>query len=286
MNRDPKCPVFARDMADPEVGKALLEHAADRLGIIECLSASFEEDQRIRAAWLWGSFLRGDQDDLSDLDIWLIVPNGFVDEMVQALGGMCGAAGTVVTSGENAHNAPKNGGYFSALLAGSHGLQHLDIYWQTPSDCAVPDGPVLLNRLDEPLPPMRPQRARTAVAEETELEKCAGRISFVWLMLSVAAKYLARDPSSDMALMRYPKNSFEEVVAALGLQDQIGVVEWTASDGPHAKIGLLRHVALKTALLEKACRDRRLEISSEANPCLNRYFDLVEGILRVRLGET
>ncbi len=42
----------------------------------------------------------------------------------------------------------------------------------------------------------------------------------------------------------------------------------------------LRNLARKPALLERACRDKGLELSTEANPCLMRYFALVEAILR------
>ena len=171
------------------------------------------------------------------------------------------------------------GGYFGALLAGAHGLHHLDIYWQAIGDVSVPDAPLLLNRLAESGAALARVPAPMVEVEESELEQCRGKIAFVWLMLSVAAKYLARDPSSDMALMSYPRNAFEETVAILGIQDQVGTVNWTASEEPLDKVKLLRHVAEKTAILERECRARRLMLSKEASPCLLRYFELVEGIL-------
>jgi len=274
-----RSPVSSEFVTEPKVVRALREHATERSTILARLAASFQEDQHIRAAWLWGSFLRGDQDDLSDLDIWLLVAPCCVGGFAILLEKYCRAAGLVIACGENAHNAPQGGGYFNALLAGSHGLHHLDIYWQVPSDAIVPDGPVLFNRLNEPCPDFEWKQTKPDQSEESDLDNCRGRITFVWLMLSVAAKCLARDPSSDMALMSYPRNAFDETVEVLGLKGQVGEVNWTTTGGSFEKVELLRQVSLKTAILEGACRDRGLDISSEANPCLNRYFDLVERIL-------
>jgi hypothetical protein len=47
------------------------------------------------------------------------------------------------------------------------------------------------------------------------------------LMLSIAAKSLARDPNSDMKLMLYPKPSFEAAVEFLDAKDAVGFVDWS-----------------------------------------------------------
>jgi hypothetical protein len=271
-------PIHSDRIENATVSAALQVHVAERNGILDRLTCSFQDDLRIRAAWLWGSFLRGDQDDLSDLDIWILVPKESIPGFGGVISKYCQAAGVVVTSGENAHNAPTGGGYFSALLAGKHGLQQLDFYWQGVGEVQVPEGNLLVNRIDQKLPLFEPEVAQEA-GVETELLSCLGKISFIWLMLSVSAKYLARDPSSDMKLLSYPRNSFEETGAILGLTEQIGEVEWTTSDNPSAKVSLLREVLGKTLILEQACRKHGLLLSEEANPCLSRYFDLVEGLL-------
>ncbi len=274
-------PVSAGQIDDPVVAAALSIHVSERSRILASLSVSFERDERIRVGWLWGSFMRGEQDDLSDLDIWLLVAPGTVNQLGGVIEQYCREAGSVVCCGENAHNAPKGGGYFSALLAGSHGLHHLDIYWQEVGDAEVPDAPLLLNRIGEPAPEVAVESVAVHEGEESELEQCRGKFAFVWLMLSVAAKYLARDPASDMKLMSYPRNAFEETAAILGIQDQVGETQWSAPDEPQAKVELLRQVARKTATLEEECQARGLRLSTEVNSCLMRYFDLVEGILKI-----
>ncbi len=277
----PVTPVLSELISDPEVAEALRVHAAERTRLLDHLSTLFREDQRVRAAWLWGSFSRGEQDDLSDLDPWLLVSDEHVGGMGKSLVAMCEAAGSVVSYGENPNNGPKGGGYLGVLLAGSHGLHHVDLYWQSVSSGEVPGWAVLFDRSSDSAPSLEPAGTSTEVAE-TPLEENRGRIAFIWLMLSVVAKYLARDPDSDMALLSYPRNAFEETVEQLGLQGEIGDVGWSVPLGPLAKVDTLRRIAEKTALLEEACRMRGLPISAEANPCLMRYFELVAGIIEAR----
>jgi len=270
----------AYDHVDADVVQMLRSHAAERDRILGLLTVLFELDRRVRAAWLWGSFLRGDSDDLSDLDIWLLVPAECVGGFAAVIKSFCEAAGNVVSSGENPHNAPPDGRYLGALIAGSHGLHHLDIYWQCVTAGALPEGPVLFNRLDELPVDASPAAEAAPARDDSPLAQCRGKLSFIWLMLSVTAKYLARDPASDMALIAYPRNSFEECIVILDLQNSIGEVNWTAPGEPLAKVDFLRLILEKTAVLEQACRTCGLDISTEANPCLSRYLDMVEGIVR------
>lgn len=198
-----------QEITNPEIVAALREHREDRDALLASLTESLQADLSVRAAWLWGSFGRGEADDLSDLDPWLVVADDAVGEMGACLRQYALLTGTFITGGEKPRNAPPGGGYFSSLHEGRHGLLHLDCYWQPESAVEqVPERAVLFDRLQEPhtAPPPQPpppeasDAVMTAQALTDEEDRIARGIGFAWLMLSIAAKTLARHPDSDMGL--------------------------------------------------------------------------------------
>jgi len=258
--------ILADRISEPITADALRTHARERDEILADLTKSLEAEVRVKAAWLWGSFMRGEQDDLSDLDLWLLVDDDCVETFDQTVAAWCAKAGEMVSGAINRHNSPPDGLYFGALLAGTHGLHHLDIYWQ-PTGQYPPQGANLLaNRQPQkqrhpiPLPPNPPTN-----------------LAFVWLMISVAAKYLARDPASDMQLLTYPRNAFEESVKELGLQEAIGQVEWECPEEPQGKVEVLRELVRKTKRL-----DEGYGAPPSANRALTNYIDLVGVIVASR----
>ena len=172
--------IDAESLVDPAAAVALRTHARERGEILTKLQKSFEDDLRVRAAWHWGSFMRGEQDDLSDLDLWLLIEDVHVPGFAPTIASWCEGSGTMVNWGENAHNAPPDGGYLGALLAGTHGLHHLDIYWQPASKFEAPAGAFLDRRSEV--------ASSSIQSAPTPPHGAPGNLAFVWLMLSVDAK--------------------------------------------------------------------------------------------------
>ncbi len=241
--------ILAEQFPDSWVGAALAEHQEDRGELLASLSTFLRNDPRVRAAWLWGSFGKGEADDLSDLDPWIVVADEAVGEMGAALRFYVEQTGSFITGGESIHNAPPRGGFFSSLHAGRHGLLHVDCYWQAASAMAeVPEKAVLFNRLREPATaphslPVTPVPIASLTEEEARIEDGIG---FTWLMLSIAAKTLARYPDSDMSLMLYPKPGFEAAAGLLGRGDVAVSADWSVPEGASGKIERLRHLTTKT----------------------------------------
>jgi predicted nucleotidyltransferase len=69
----PRSTVFAEQFIGSRLGANLCEHREDRDALLASWMDSLKTDPRIRAVWLWSSFEKGEADDLSDLDIWVIV---------------------------------------------------------------------------------------------------------------------------------------------------------------------------------------------------------------------
>lgn len=275
--------VFAEQFPDSWVGAALDEHREERDTLLASLTSSLRNDPRVLAAWLWGSFGKGEADDLSDLDPWIVVTDAAIGEMGAALRLYAEQTGNFITGGESSRNAPPQGGFFNSLHEGRHGLLHVDCYWQALSAVAeIPEKAALFNHLPLREPATAPfslptPRASAKLTEEEE--RIEDGIGFSWLMLSIAAKTLARYPDSDMSLALYSKPGFEEAAALLGLEEVAQSADWSVPERPSGKVERLRQLAGKTEQLTQTAIGRGLELSPRNAVCLTRYLDMVEGIL-------
>ena len=290
----PKTKILNENVSDLDMAAALREHAEDRDRLLVALTEAFQNDPLVRAFWLWGSFGRGDADDLSDLDLWIAVPDNFVSKMGVRLLEQLIETGVLISALENAYNAPAGGGYIGCLFAGRRGMIHVDLYWQGQSTIDdTPDISVLFkglpgasrnmlsvfNRRHEPTPSIPPISRCNAVdqtAPHTALEK---QLAFVYLMFSIAAKYLARDLDSDLTLILYPKPAFEEAVDLTGVPDVVGVVDWSLPGDALGKVARLKHLAAKAGLLIERIESQGGETSSLYVSCLDRYLEMVEKIV-------
>ena len=127
------------------------EHREDRAALLAALSASWQSDTRVRAALLWGSFGRGEADDLSDLDPWLLVADDAAPLMEPVLRKYAAQTGSLICGAENIPQyAPPGGGYVGFLHEGRHGLLQVDCYWQPQSSAlAEAEYAVLFDRQAE-----------------------------------------------------------------------------------------------------------------------------------------
>ena len=273
--------IFAEQFQDSRVVAALHEHREDRAALLHSLTASLQDDPRVRAAWLWGSFGRKEADDLSDLDPWLLVADEAAAEMGPRVRRYAEQTGSFISGKESPQNAPPGGGYFGSLHEGRQGLLHMDCYWQPQfSVTTVPEHGILFERLREPvgtLPASPPLPSTSSRGGEI-----ADGLGFAWLMFSIAAKYLARDPASDMGLLFYPKSGLEEAITLLGQDEALGSVDWTVPSEPLEKVARLRYLVGKTELLRRAANTQGYDFSLSYVRCLYRYLDMVAGILSAR----
>nr|MBA2285799.1 nucleotidyltransferase domain-containing protein [Ktedonobacteraceae bacterium] len=103
-----------------------------------------QADQRVVAAWLFGSRGRGTSDALSDLDVWVIVRDEFIEVASAERESFVAQCGSPVLVLEAPQNAPAGGAYLMALYPGQAGVQQVDWYWQRQGDASRPRHAVLL----------------------------------------------------------------------------------------------------------------------------------------------
>jgi len=265
----------------PTVAEALREYREDRTALLASLTDFWKSDERIRAAYLWGSFGRGEADDLSDLDPWLIVADDAAAEMGPSLRQYAEQTGSLIISKNTPQHAPLGGGYMSFLHEGRHGLLQADCYWQ-PQSSALPEAEyaVLFDRQAEAYAGQEyPKLDPSEEAQGLEAEVAHG-FHFTWFMFSITAKYLARHPDSDMGLMFYPKPGLEGVAEWLGQAELLTPEDWAVPAKPLEKVDRLRHLVGKTEQLRLTANAQGCTFPSAYTPCLFRYLDMVEGILR------
>ena len=83
-----------------------------------------------------------------------------------------------------------------------------------------------------------------------------------------------------MGLMFYPKPGLEEAAARLGQADLLTPDDWAVPEQPLEKVERLRHLVGKTEQLRLIANAEGCKFSPLYTPCLLRYLELVEGILK------
>jgi hypothetical protein len=279
----PRSPIFSGQFTDssPAVADALREHREDRAALLASLMTSWQSDTRIRAALLWGSIGRGEADDLSDLDPWLLVADDSAAGLGLVLRQCAEQTGSLITGKNTPQHAPPGGGYMSFLHEGRHGMLQVDCYWQPQSTVlAEAEYAVLFDRQAETYAGQEyPKLAPVEEAQGLEAEVEHG-LNFAWFMFLITAKYLARDPNSDIGLMFYPKPGLEEAMARLGQAELLTPEDWAVPEKPLEKVDRLRHLVSKTEQLRQIANARGCTFSSLYTSCMFRYLDMVEGILK------
>ena len=86
--------------------------------------------------------------------------------------------------------------------------------------------------------------------------------------------------SSDLGLMFYPKPGLEDAAAQLGQAELLTPEDWAVPKGPLEKVERLRHLVGKTEQLRGIANAQGCTFSPLYTPCLLRYLDMVEGILK------
>jgi predicted nucleotidyltransferase len=65
------------------LGKLVLRQQ-ERSDLLRRAIALVQNDRRVRTAWLFGSGYRDNADAFSDIDLWTVVDNAHIDEVVRS----------------------------------------------------------------------------------------------------------------------------------------------------------------------------------------------------------
>ncbi len=175
----------------------LQEYAVEQQELLKNIVASLKDDPRFVAAWLSGSFGRADNDELSDLDLTVVVSRSYSDQLC-ARGETINAHapkvrldlfskfGKIGFAYENNNNAP-TGGTATNVMYLPTGTR-VDWVLVPEEHAQYPENiKLLFTHTDLPVMPNAMPANQEQRAKEAEQ-----LISFFWLMATVVAKYHIR----------------------------------------------------------------------------------------------
>lgn len=116
----------------------------ERAALLQRALEVLREDRRVVAAWLFGSLGRGDADDLSDIDLWVVVSDEHMEAVHSTRREYVGSLGEPILIEEAPQNAPSGGAYLLVLYGGVAGPHQVDWYWQPQSSAFIPQDTRLL----------------------------------------------------------------------------------------------------------------------------------------------
>jgi predicted nucleotidyltransferase len=263
-----------------------MEHEA----LLQRAREVLQADQRVIAAWLFGSRGHNTPDALSDTDLWVVVEDEQIEAFCQERQRYVTQLGQPVLLLEAPGNAPAGGVYLMALYPGQAGVHQVDWYWQRQSDASLPRHAELLfdrgeipqdsrqEQLDPPgTPPSltKPERAERA----TQLS------SYFWVMSNIAVKSVLRHQSwSAVSTIEMLRGLVDEVKRLVGLSmTRKGQEEWRTSVlppvAPREQIAMLRETAQAMERLTPEIEAGGGHVQSAAIPYVYNFFDLADALL-------
>lgn len=257
----------------------------ERNDLIQKLTAHLQQDERVRAAWLAGSIARGDDDWLSDIDLYVAVTDESIEEVVRDRHDFAAQLLTPTLSMDQLRNAPPRGGYLLVHYPGEYGPQHVDWFWQPESLARCPDnGRLLFDKLGLPVidgkvweQEMHQTGSRPAIDSTDPIDLITHDLEFFWAMSLIVAKYIARGDDETVGhMVALIERTLGRVTDSLGVDGRTAATLETANQD--AQFRALRAISVHAHSLHGSLRDRGIVIPSEAITQVELFFDACESV--------
>lgn len=265
----------------------------ERAALLRRVEQVIRRDCRVRAAWILGSVARGEDDALSDLDLFIVVADDSIAQFIDNRRVHAAEPARSLLLLDNLANAPAGGAYLLAMYEGKAGPQNIDWFWQAESmACRQDDGKILFDRaglsaapgarrgitVDQPTdPPLGPNASPTDLLTH--------KIAFFWVMSFVVAKYIARRDSESVARMTVVlTRTLTEAAAMCDSRGALSAGYESMAAGleaanPTAQLQVLRDLARHAEALGGQAADRGVVPPSEAVTQVHRFFELAEALV-------
>jgi predicted nucleotidyltransferase len=224
---------------------ALSNRQAERDELLARVVKLLASDERVVAAWLYGSLGRGEGDAWSDIDLWVVVADEHIGEIAEGRHKYVTRLGQPLIEVEAPQNAPAGGAFLSVVYGGlPSGPQHVDWTWQARKDALVPhDVKVLFNRGGLPM-----ANAPQPLAPGERVQQAEKQIGFSWMMVPVVAKTIARgQPWVTLNLLTLLRYTLDEIRWLTGKREDRPMYPTKSVDPPPTQpveqLALLREMA-------------------------------------------
>jgi predicted nucleotidyltransferase len=267
------------------VADNLAAYRGGRQALLARASEMLQRDKRVVAAWQFGSLGRGAGDDLSDLDLFVVVADEHLKEIVAERRAFASRLGDPVLLREAPENAPPHGAYLMALYPGEHGPYQVDWYWQEQTVARIPpDTTLLFDRAGLPRADCPATWDYQPTPEVTAAEAASQDVNFFWVMLLITAKYAARSSREDrMGLLRWALVGMAGARRFAGITDALPPDDETPCPDPAEKMQILRRLAAMGNDLMPQVAARGATVPTGIIEQAERYLNLIEQIM---LGRT
>ena len=259
----------------------LKEHAAERSVLLQRLNETILEDSKVAAAWLYGSLARGDEDDLSDIDIRVVIGNEWMEQALSSRYEFMALVAEPLMILEAPQNRPPGGAFNMALYAGTVAPHQVDFTWSSSATTQIPTGVrVLHNPAGLPLSGEPMEFAYQSVPERSREEEIRQALHGFWSMLLIVGKYAARNPFEErMGLLQWTVPQLRGAQQFAGFLPGPPFEELEPVPEPAEKIGLLRTLAAEACALSERLAKKSVEPPVRFEPHARQYLDLVETVM-------
>lgn len=239
-----------------------------------------EADDRIAAAWVFGSVGRGDADDLSDLDVRVAVFDDHIQAISEGRQEYASRFGNALLFAEAPQNRPPGGAFLLTLYEGEFGPQEIDWSWLPASTAQTwPNVRILFDRAGLPKLPEPPVFEYQSIPETNPVEAVERSACNFWAMTMVIGKYLARTPHENrMSLLWLLTNPLREAQAFLGRDLTPKFEEMPDHPDPVQKIAVLRDLTSQMERLMPALADAGAHVPRPIVPGMAQYLNLIEAV--------
>jgi hypothetical protein len=264
------------------IHELLLIRREERTALLERAQQMLERDGRIRAAWLFGSLGRGDDDDLSDIDLFTVTGDEHLDGIAADRHAYVSGLARPLLLLEAPQNRPPGGAYLMAIYDGQAGPHQVDWYWQRESIACIPQQTVLIfDRAGLPHAGSPTRFEFQPVPERSPLEAANQAVDSFWVGLLIAAKNVARtDGTEDPGWQEWVRSSLEKVQQFLGMEPAAPAGGESHLTDPFQKLAILHDLADEMEPLMSRVPPlrgkRSIEIAARARVYLQTIQAIVE----------
>ena len=265
----------------------------ERAALLRRVEQVIRRDCRVRAAWILGSVARGEDDALSDLDLFIVVADDSIAQFIDNRRVHAAEPARSLLLLDNLANAPAGGAYLLAMYEGKAGPQNIDWFWQAESmACRQDDGKILFDRAGLRAAPVT-QRGSTVHRSSvpplgpnpSPTDLLTHKIAFFWAMSFVVAKYIARRDSESVARMTVVlTRTLTEAAAMCDSRGALSAGYESMAAGleaatPTAQLQVLKDLAKHAEALGGQAADRGVVPPSEAVTQVHRFFEITEALV-------
>ena len=263
----------------------------ERAELLIDIEKGIRRDSRVRAAWVTGSVAWGEDDALSDLDIFVVVADDDIHDFVENRRVHAAEPARPVLLMDNLANAPVGGAYLLALYEGEVGPQHVDWFWQAQSETHRPDqAKVLFDRagfscVSSGLSAMHGPSGPPLCPNPSLTDLLTHKIAFFWAMSLIVAKYIARRNGETVARMTGVVTRTLTEAATLCHNNSVpleanvpSVAFGLETMSATAQLQMLRELAGYAEALGFQLCDRGAVVPTEAMRQVYRFFELAESL--------